>query len=532
MSLFQTISNFFDSLFRRSSPEVQKKQLLKKLEAEIKEFNPALCRNGMLLPNFGETIFALYKNARPLDNLFSVTLSTADIPRQHRFEAQLIVTGYSPESQDILSSLSFENRKEEIEAEPQHQDRIFIRQRKNMEKVIKELNTESFKKMDADIINLRLFVEFCHYNFMPFLQLFDSAFIPSDFSYKPVYSEVAIGKTSNLLEDLCYHLASFHIDSALASAVLAVARLRKGTDLSDVEKDNYLGNLKKINFVMNHVLTLDKLKVLLRLCHEDMNYEPQIAKPSGSPRQEFANMLQSRYEAEEQRIKTEIQNETITEELSNLFPNTPLMEVGAYNQTFNTTLQQETTLSLKWLLPLKVLKTFLTVYVTDGVKNLLNDISIEGFFNNPEYKTSFSSMVFAVANASDEVKNFEASFANGQKNSISVLQGYITDSKRDKDFYNRLEKSITIINEEAHNLLQSQVTVLHNLSRELGELLEDAKKPSCELISNLKVLMMSSRNRDQTNILESQYQNWNIFFEIMKNYVIINTSNNSEMTHD
>ena len=121
-------------------------------------------------------------------------------------------------------------------------------------------------------------------------------------------------------------------------------------------------------------------------------------------------------------------------------------------------------------------------------------------------------------------ENFEGSFANGQKNSISVLQGYIADSKRDKDFYNRLEKSVSMINDEAHSLLQKQVTALHNLSRELAELLEDSKKPSCELISNLKVLMMSSRNRDQTNILESQYQNWNIFFEIMKNYVIISNS--------
>ena len=484
----------------------------------------------MLLPNFGEAIFALYKNVRPLDNLFSVTLSTADIPRQHRFEAQLIITGYSPESQEIIDGLSFESRKEELEADLNHQDRVFIRQRKHLEQVLKELNGESFKKMDADILNLRQFVEFCHYNFLPFMQLFDSAFIPSDFAYTPSYVDVPISKTSNLLEDLCYQMSAFHIDSALASAVLAVAKLRKGNELSDVEKDGYLGNLKKINYIMNHVITVEKLKTLLKYCHEDMNYEMQLPKTSGSPRQEFANMFQTRYEADEQRIKTEIQNETISEELAALFPNIPLMDVGAYNQTFNSTLQKETSLSFKWILPLQVLKTFLEVYVTEGVKNLLNDISIEGFFNNPEYKTSFSSLVFSVSNSAEEVKKFEQSFGNGQKNSISVLQGYISDSKRDRDFYNRLEQSVHSINEEAHAILQSQVTILHNLGLELGELLEDAKKPSSELISNLKVLMMSSRNRDQTNILESQYQNWNIFFEIMKNYVIINTG--SELKHE
>ena len=49
------------------------------------------------------------------------------------------------------------------------------------------------------------------------------------------------------------------------------------------------------------------------------------------------------------------------------------------------------------------------------------------------------------------------------------------------------------------------------------------KKPASELISNLKVLMISPRNRDNTDLLERQYPNWNNFFEIMKNYAIIST---------
>ena len=109
-----------------------------------------------------------------------------------------------------------------------------------------------------------------------------------------------------------------------------------------------------------------------------------------------------------------------------------------------------------------------------------------------------------------------------EKNSIAVMEGYIKDSRKDKSFYTRLEKMVVTVNNEAHNLLQTHVTNLWALHKELGELLADAKKPSSEIISNLKVLMMSSRNRDSTNILESQYANWEIFFEIMKNYVIIN----------
>ena len=120
MGFIKTISDLFESIFKRSSPEVQKKQQMKKLEQEIREFQPSICRNGMLLPNFGEAIFALYKNTRPLDNLFSVTVSPNNIQRQRRFEAQLIVTGYPAADQEILESLSFENRKAEIIADNTH----------------------------------------------------------------------------------------------------------------------------------------------------------------------------------------------------------------------------------------------------------------------------------------------------------------------------------------------------------------------------------------------------------------------------
>ena len=52
----------------------------------------------------------------------------------------------------------------------------------------------------------------------------------------------------------------------------------------------------------------------------------------------------------------------------------------------------------------------------------------------------------------------------------------------------------------------------------------DAKKPSGEIISNLKILMMSSRNREKTMFLEQKINNWKLFFDIMKNYVIINSN--------
>ena len=81
MSLFQSITDFLESIFKRSSPEVQKKQQLKKLDAELRDFEPCIYKNGNLQPNFAEAIYSLYRNTKVLDDLFITTVSSMDIPR-------------------------------------------------------------------------------------------------------------------------------------------------------------------------------------------------------------------------------------------------------------------------------------------------------------------------------------------------------------------------------------------------------------------------------------------------------------------
>ena len=306
MSLIQSISDFFESIFKRSSPEVQKKQQLKKLDAELKEYKPVIYKSGNLEANFAEAIYSLYKNTKTLDDLFLTTVSSIDSLRQHRFEAQLILTGYTPEYQDIIESLSFEKRKEEVMNEIQNADRIYIHQRTQCEKVIKELNSENFRRIDKDILSLRQLVDFCHITFVPLLQVFDLNFQPADFTYKPNWVEIPVSKAINLLEDLYYQISGMKITTSTADQVIALAQLKKGTMLSNEESAVYISCLKKINYIISKVLTVDKLKSLIRLAKQNVTYEPDVASYTGSPRQEFANIFQEKFDADEQKIKSEI----------------------------------------------------------------------------------------------------------------------------------------------------------------------------------------------------------------------------------
>lgn len=522
MSLLQTITNFFDTIFKRNSPDGQKKQVVKKMEATLKMYTPVLYKNGNLLPNFGEAIFQLYKNVRPLDDLFMITVSSNNIPRKKRFEAQLLMTGYSPSDQELVESLSYENRKAQV-MEGGGSIRIYDSQRKVLEQVIRALNTEAFKNMDREILELRQFVDFCHFNFMPILQIFDNNFEAANPLYKPTYREVPVEKMVNALEDLYYQMSSFHLTNAHANAVVALGQIVSNGNLSDQKAETYISCIRKISYVLKRILTPEHLKAIIQIAKQDLQYTPKTASLTGSPRSEFATLLQEHFKADEQRIKTEFQDARIEEELANLFGGTQLAEVLYYDSRANAIVQANTSLSFMWILPMKIMKNFFQMYITDNIRTLLNDLVIEGFFSNQNYKSNFSSAVYSALGGLETIEAFEQSFTSGQKNSIAVLESYVKDSAKDQAFYKKLVSMVNEINAEAKKIIQDETSNLYSLYKCLGDILQDGKKPSSEIIENLKVLLMSSRNKDNTAFLERTFPTWKIFFDIMKNYAIIST---------
>jgi hypothetical protein len=522
MSFFQAIADFFESIFNKSSPEVQKRIQLKKLENTVRDFQPALYRNGNILPNFAEAIRVLYVNTKPLGDLFIETIDGTDIPRRQRFEAQLVLTGFSVEEQEEVESLSYTNRKAEIVSAGQPAKHIFEVQHRTLDKVIKSLNEDSFKKMDRDITTVHQLADFCRFSFLNILLTFDKNFSTADSSYEPSYQEVPLSNLVNALEDLYYQTASLSLNTAVANAVLALAQLKNRGSLSEKRNSGYIENIKKTAYVLTHILTPEKLRTLLCIFKGDASYAPKTAEYRESARQNFAARLQQQYAADEQRIKTELKDQKISSELMKLFNGEPLASVSGYDTDMNAKLQMNSALAFAWITPLQILKTFLQTYLTEPVKMLINDIVIEGFFNNPTYKTEFSGTVYAALECGEKLQAFEDSFGHGKPNDAAVLDGYILDSHKDAGFYSKMESMVGTANNSAQKLIQEETNSLHRLYIEIGELLTDAKKPTSEIISNLKVLMMSSRNRDNTDMLEQQYPNWEIFFEIMKNYAIIN----------
>ena len=153
---------------------------------------------------------------------------------------------------------------------------------------------------------------------------------------------------------------------------------------------------------------------------------------------------------------------------------------------------------------------------------------VEGFFSNPAYKTEFAAKAFACTETILHIKEFEEKFEKDGPFDIAILRNLATESHKNVDLGRKLTKKIETINAVMQHLLKNEVKALKDLYGILQSLLSEAHKSKTDNITNIRMLFSSARNRDSVEILEKQLNLWNFFLEIMKNYVIINSTDKHE----
>ena len=66
----------------------------------------------------------------------------------------------------------------------------------------------------------------------------------------------------------------------------------------------------------------------------------------------------------------------------------------------------------------------MTVFMTASVKTVLNNIVIEGFFNNQDYKADFSGTIYAMNEIENQIAEFDNTFDRGGKNDEAELRAW------------------------------------------------------------------------------------------------------------
>ena len=306
-----------------------------------------------------------------------------------------------------------------------------------------------------------------------------------------------------------------------ANAILALNELLHGQPNDTRTKKECLQNLRRIQAILKNTLNAGTLKNLICIAKKDPDFVPQKASYKENVRKNFAEELQKQFAADDLRIRNEMKDMYVQQELDVLFPDGNLEPLMGYNTDTMDTIGKNASSNFMWVMPLRILKTFLKRYYTEQIRNLVNDIVVEGLFTNPATKTTFSQLVFSVNDSLGLIDQFESQFMSGQKYSLQTINNMISDSHKNSEFTKKLTNLVDNINNEAKEIIQKVSSLLLSLHANLADCITDTKRSKSELVSNLKGIMFSSRNRESTSLLELQFPLWQNFFEIIRNYVII-----------
>ena len=520
MAFLNSFSEFFEMLFFGSNPESLKKRTLRKFESELKSLTPSMLKNRNILPPFAEGLFILNQSCKPLMKILEETLMNTTSNVAAGYVDMLISTGFTSENCVIVKALQYENRKSAIE-KAENEKKEIDHQRNSLEKVIKEMNS-SAQMQQIEVVITRLFQlhDICAFDFVKFIQAFAPDFNGADGAGKPLFKPTPLFEQEQRLLDLYFVIKDFSVTGSLAKALQAIEEHRTASVLSQEKQAEIVDNLKRISAVLTKLVTQDVIHKMLCIIKGDPNFEPDANKYEFHFIEEYIMRSKQMFEANTQRIINELKDERLSAELNELFVGKEIQNVSGYNNENSLLLQKTSTQMFMWVTPLQIMKTFFCFYFSQGIQSLLNDIVVEGFFSNTNMQSSFGSEVFSCGGIMARISEFEHSFEENQENSFSSIMRLASNSKANPDLAKRLISKMSEVNMHVKTMLQTDMSNFKKLTRDVNDLLNDSKKGSPELVSNIKMVLFSTRNKEYTSMLENQFPYWQKFIELMKNYVV------------
>lgn len=516
MNFLDSVIDFFSSLF---SSNTGQKADLKKIEHYLKSHDPAIYKNEMLLPTFGEAFFTLYKHTKLIGKILDSTIFSENKNKVEKCINLLFCSGLDEEGRKLFHDLEFENRKE-ICIEENNSSNIYELQKKQIEKMLHSFQKPIFLQIEKTLQHLTLLKDLCDFNYVTCIRYFNSNFAPekpvSGNDFLPVQFQVA----EQSLLDFYYISADFEITSLEARALSFLLKL-SGVPYDEEHQRSITIDLQKILGVLKKILSSGVILNIERLIRKDTTITLEKNTYNQRYLETFLLRLKKHYEMDTLRLRTEVKNSVVSHYITDLFGEKPLAKVAGYDSDTNQILIEHDTKSFQWIQPIEIFKTFINQYFTEDVRALLNDLIVEGFFNNPEYKTEIASALLSGLDIVNQLADFEALFKEGASYDKNKIKSIFYAEIRDNDAYSGISLYIDEINQKVFRFLQDSVNAFLELYKTLDKIFIDSKKSHQTYIINVNLLFHSARNKDAYFVLESYFPYWKKFLDIMTNYVII-----------
>ncbi len=526
--LLNTLKDLLGSLFNRDPKDIQKRKELKRIADFLKTIRPSYYKpgNDLVLPGFASILYEFTLLLMPVYELLQKTIDNKDQKLSDLYRSYLIESRIPPQGQNKLVNLTYDSIRERVlnSVSPESELKLIGHE---FQSILKLFSTPEFNKIDIEYKQLEKLLSLCKIDYEKILNLFDPKLRLSQLNYKPSFSPVPAENVIDEILDIYYVICgldlSFGVENNL---LLLLGRLNK----SNADELKY-----KINKIINRMQQLLKkhlapttLLFLIRAIKKDPFYAPEADKEMQHYLDKYIKKLTERFQQGRDRIIRERRENAIEQDLKALFGEAELLTVEGYNGEYSGILNDEGFDSFRYIKPLMIVKSFVAAKFEKNMRENINKIIIEGYFESESFQNRLSNLYYGCDKIMNEIIGFEEEFTGENKISVKTIQSYLKSYHSGKNVTSLINRVVQSVNSKAFSIIDNTSNLFYRLASTLLEIINDYKQSTPTFISNLKVIG-GIKNREFMGNLVRDYNDLIKFVRIMKNFIIIDTTVKTEV---
>ncbi len=506
-------STFFRSLFGGNSEERLRQKQLNNIYKSFKQSKyHYLSKEGTLLATFVTKLWHLYSDLNVTKSILEQTIFAEDTKKALLYTVN-IAGNFLPKetaqhSEDFTQDIIYQR----------------IIDSDNQSKMLKTIDNE-FNSYKNNYNNHNLSDFAIMYDFLQNLhnlQSFDyeGLFRNFDrtFNYNqttvPMYNPVSGKIISDQLKDLYYLIASASDKVDAAQLITALCQRIAVSDAKPLIKAA-MNSIAQVYKLLDDDLSADRMLNLCRYITKDVNLKIPLGSTHSNIIEKVRKQLEDSYKKTRERIIADISENTMEEDIKQLFQKIPLESLDWFDPDINTGLAHLGYETINYMQHIRVTKTFINKIYETHIKESINTLIIEGYFPEKEYQNKLAEKFFALNELKKDFAEAELTLYQGS-GSIETLHSFLVKSKSQKN--QTISKLISMINSKAFKANAFVAAAFLDFGMHLFEILKDYKKPKGTIVSNIKQIK-GVQNKQYIAELVNGYNSIAKYCKMMKPFI-------------
>jgi hypothetical protein len=376
-------------------------------------------------------------------------------------------------------------------------------------------NREAISRINSMYLNLLGFARFVHFDFFPILREFDLKLEEADFLKKPAFCSAEGSLLQEDLIKLHRALFRFDVDDTLDLAIEAVGKLAGTEPISK-------GGFSKLKNILTRLQVNNYIALIIRAIKKDPTPIPVEKRQRIDVFQTYSQRRRAEVTKVLKSLESKFRKEAVGSIISKIFDGSVEGRIKNYQETHNETYRRLELPVYRWVEPLNYMKAFLTDKYKSSIGTVVNELIVSGIFINKSTLEDMSDSYYALGGSLEAIAAFDEDLdTEGDRG--RVIQRLLESVGKEQSAKKALVSNIEETNKNAKQIISSRIVNLREMALMLRNILDDYKKKSPSIITNLRKIRASS-NRQFIEEIVLAYKDIYWFLKLLSNYLSLKDS--------